>query len=289
MRVRQVTSALGGVRLSVAEFGEPGRRGLGAAGDGVLLVHGFTGGKEEFTDLATGLAGHGGYAAAVDLRGHGSSDQPSDGEAYDLAAFVADIEGTADALGWSTFALVGHSMGGAVAQRFALDHPGRVERMVLMSTFHGPVDVDAQLLALGMAIVRQGGMEALNAAQAVRREGDPAAKAARARMEAARPGYGEWSDRRLLRCSPHMWLAMAPRFPAWPDTRAELKALTVPTLVLVGSEDQTMRPQCEALAGALPEARLEVIDGVRHSPHLEAPRESLAAVTVFLRGGGSTR
>ncbi|MGH9280883.1 MAG: alpha/beta fold hydrolase [Acidimicrobiales bacterium] len=303
MRLRQVPSNLGALQLAVAEFGENGPP--------VLLVHGFTGAKEEFTGLAEGLAEGlaglrgpnavtglcgpnavtglrrpnaltGRHAAAVDLRGHGGSDQPAESEAYDLGAFVADVAGVADALGWSRFSLVGHSMGGAVAQRFALDHRERVDRLVLMSTFHGPVDVDTQLVALGMAIVRQGGMEALAAAQAVRREGDPAAVAARERMERAHPGYGAWSDAKLLRCSPAMWLAMAPRFATWPDTLPEMAGLDVPTLVLVGADDDTMRPQCEALAAAVPGAQLAVIDGVRHSPHLEAPAACLAAVTAFL-------
>lgn len=274
MRLRQVHSNLGALSLSIAEYGQSGRR--------VLLVHGFTGGKEEFADFGEALAARGWHAAALDLRGHGSSDQPDDPAAYNLDAFVADVVAVADELGWDRFVLLGHSMGGAVAQRFALDHPSRVEALVLLSTFHGPVAVDAQLLALGMAIVRQGGMEALAAAQAVRREGDPEARAARERMEQARPGYGAWSDSKLLRCSPAMWLTMAPRFPEWPDTLSDMATVDVPALVLVGADDQTMRPQCEAIAAAMPEARLAVLDGVRHSPHLEAPDKCLEEILAFM-------
>ncbi|MGH9280949.1 MAG: alpha/beta fold hydrolase, partial [Acidimicrobiales bacterium] len=82
-----------------------------------------------------------------------------------------------------------------------------------------------------------------------------------------------------------MWLAMAPRFATWPDTLPEMAGLDVPTLVVVGAEDDTMRPQCEALAAAVPGAQLAVIDGVRHSPHLEAPATCLAVVTAFLDSG----
>lgn len=274
MRHLKVPSNLGQLQLSVSEYGARGRP--------VLLVHGFTGAKEEFTDLAQSLAGRGWHAATVDLRGHGASDQPADRDAYDLDAFASDVVSVADALGWARFSLLGHSMGGAVAQRVALDHPSRLDALVLMSTFHGPVAVDPQLVALGVAIVTQGGMEALAAAQAARRQGDSDALAARERMEQARPGYGEWSDSKLLRCSPEMWLAMAPRFPAWPDTLAELPGLANPTLVLVGSDDETMRPQCEALAAAIPGAQLVVLPGVRHSPHLEAPAACLDAVSGFL-------
>jgi 3-oxoadipate enol-lactonase len=79
-----------------------------------------------------------------------------------------------------------------------------------------------------------------------------------------------------------MWRAMAPRFPAWPDTLGEVTRLTMPTLVVVGDEDETMRAQCEALAAAIPGARLEVLAGVRHSPQLEATDRSLAVLTAFL-------
>jgi pimeloyl-ACP methyl ester carboxylesterase len=254
----------------------------GRGGRPLLLIHGFTGAKEDFATLMEPLAAHGWHAAAPDLRGHGASDGPADGDAYSLDVFVADVLGLADALGWERFTLLGHSMGGAVAQRLALDHPDPVQALVLMSTFHGPIEVDQSLVALGEAIVRDGGMPALASALNARREADPSASAARRRIEEHRPGYGEWADAKLEACSPAMWLAMAPRFPAWPDTLAEVAALTVPTLVLVGAEDETMRPQCERLAVSIPGARLAVIDGTRHSPQLEAPERCWAALSAFL-------
>jgi pimeloyl-ACP methyl ester carboxylesterase len=265
-----------GVGLAVAESGAGGRP--------VLLVHGFTGAKEDFAGLMDPLAQRGWHAAAYDLRGHGSSDKPPGVESYDLPTFVADTLGVADELGWDRFTVLGHSMGGAIAQRLALDHPGRVDALVLMSTFHGPVEVNPNLVALGVAIVDQGGMEALAAALAARREADPAAVAARRRMEEVRPGHNEWADGKLLACSPDMWAAMAPRFLEWPDTLAAVAQIDVPTLVLVGEEDDTMRGQCQELAAAIPGARLDVIDGVRHSPQLEAPDRCWAALAAFLDG-----
>ena len=263
-----------GLGLSVAEAGRGGRP--------LLLVHGFTGAKEDLSDGIHALAERGWHAVAPDLRGHGASDHPSGTDAYGPEVFVADLLALADALGWERFVLAGHSMGGAVAQRLALAHPARVEALVLISTFHGPLAIDSDLLALGVAIVENGGMPALAAALDARREADPAATAARRRIEQASPAQARRLRNKLLSCSEDMWLALAPRFPAWPDTLADVAQLDVPTLVVVGEEDETMRPQCERLAAAIPAASFELVRGTRHSPQLEAPDRFWPVVLSFL-------
>jgi pimeloyl-ACP methyl ester carboxylesterase len=268
----------GDVELALAEA-RPER----GAGRPLLLVHGFTGAKEEFAELLPQLTAVGWHAVAPDLRGHGQSGQPEGEDAYHLGAFVDDLVRLVDALGWRTFTLVGHSMGGAVAQRLALDHPDRLDALVLMSTFHGPLALEPALVDLGIAIVDQGGMPALASALAARREADPAASAARERMEAARPGYAAWAHSKLVNCSPAMWKSMVRQFPAWTGTLSELPKLSLPVLVVVGSDDETMRTQCEQLAAVIPGAELVVMDGVRHSPHMEAPGRCLSVLTGFLQ------
>src|SRR5262249_59206577 len=74
----------------------------------------------------------------VDLRGHGDSDAPSDPSSYSLDRLARDIEAVAEAVGAERFRLLGHSMGGMVARRVVLDHPERVEALVMMSTAAGP-------------------------------------------------------------------------------------------------------------------------------------------------------
>ena len=70
---------------------------------------------------------------ALDLRGHGLSDKPSNG--YDMPTSQADLEKAFDILKVNTpFVLVGHSFGGALVTEFALNHPEQVERLVLMAT-----------------------------------------------------------------------------------------------------------------------------------------------------------
>src|SRR6476646_11502293 len=106
---------LGAVQLTIAEAGIGGRP--------VMLVHGFTGAKEDFTDFLEPLAERGWHAVAPDLRGHGSSDHPDDEARYSLEIMVADLLALAASLGWVTFVLLGHSMGGMVAQELLLAHP----------------------------------------------------------------------------------------------------------------------------------------------------------------------
>lgn len=278
MELTQVVD-LGAVRLNIGRTGAGPRR--------VLAVHGFTGAKEDFGIQLEAMAARGCEVVAPDLRGHGSSSHPAGQQSYQPADMVEDLVGLMDALGWPSAVVVGHSMGGALAQAMAVTHPGRVEALVLASTFHRAIEsLDPQLVALGSEIVRQQGMSGLAVALDAHRAGDPAARASRSRLEAAEPGYQDRKDRQLRACSPEMWLSMAPRFCSWPDILEDLRALAVPTLVVVGSEDEAMIGQCRTLAEAIPGARLEVIAGAGHSPQLEAADAWAHAVGSFLASLG---
>src|SRR5580704_557581 len=109
--VNERTIRVDGVELVVAESGAGGRP--------LLLLHGFTGAKEDFTEWLDPLAARGWHAVAPDHRGHGSSSKPASDDAYSFAILADDMLGLADALGWDRFALLGHSMGGMVAQVMA--------------------------------------------------------------------------------------------------------------------------------------------------------------------------
>ena len=117
---------MGSVVLAAAEAGH--------GGSGLLLLHGFTGAKEDFADWIDAFAAHGFHVVAPDNRGHGASGQPTDESAYSLATSPTTPDGLADALGWDRFALLGHSMGGMIAQILALAAPERLTALVLMDT-----------------------------------------------------------------------------------------------------------------------------------------------------------
>src|SRR5436190_8261838 len=120
--MRVIPMDVGPVTLSVAAAGDGGRP--------LLLVHGFGGAKEDFTEFLDDLADLGWHAVAPDLRGHGASDKPDDEGAYSFEIFSGDLCALADRLGWTRFVVLGHSMGGMVAQHLVLDLPERVGALV---------------------------------------------------------------------------------------------------------------------------------------------------------------
>src|SRR5215469_9696260 len=122
---------LGDVELSITEAGN-GQRPL-------LLVHGFTGAKEDFTPWLDQLAAVGWHAVAPDLRGHGGSSKPRAESEYSFELLSDDVLRLADALGWERFVLLGHSMGGMVAQFMARTALSRLAGLILMDTAPGPL------------------------------------------------------------------------------------------------------------------------------------------------------
>jgi pimeloyl-ACP methyl ester carboxylesterase len=253
----------------------------GVGGRPILLVHGFTGAKEDFAEALPRLADIGRHAVAADLPGHGPGPHP-DGP-YSLAAFADHIAGLADRFGWERFALLGHSMGGMAAQLFALAHPERVQALILMDTGHGPVDtIDPELAALGRRLVREGGLAAL-----VEHGKDGLfASPAHRRLLAERPGYAEFGDAKLLACSPEMWLALSVELRDHEDRLERLRFLDVPTLVLVGDEDEAFLRQSERMAKVLPDARLVVVPDAGHAPQFEQPESWWRAIAAFLEEVG---
>ena len=270
-----------GLALEILEAGRQA-----GSGRHLLLVHGFTGAKEDFADHLDELAstGPGRHVVAPDLRGHGASEQPAGADSYSLKAFAGDVIALADALGWERFTLLGHSMGGMVAQVAALEIPDRLDGLVLMDTSHGPIGgIDLDLLELGKAVVADGGMAALVEAQ----RDQPGALATEAdrRVTATRPGYREFGEGKAIACCADMWLGVVDEVvTTQADRLADLAtALTgVPTLVIVGEQDRPFVPHAHALASAIPGARLEVVADAGHSPQFENPDAYLRVFTEFL-------
>jgi pimeloyl-ACP methyl ester carboxylesterase len=273
VRVRTIEVPTG-LKVSLAEAGAGGRP--------LLLLHGFCGAKEDFADWLDRLAGAGWHAVAYDQRGHGASGHPSGESAFTLPLFAADVVAVADRLGWARFVLLGHSMGGMVAQVVALAHPERLGALILMDTGPGAPDgVDPALAETGRRIVRQGGMAALVDAQ--RSMGaDPLAADPHARVLRERPGYREFCEAKTRRASVDMWLAMTPALLAQDDRLASLTGLAMPVLVVVGEDDTVFIGPSRAMAAAVPGARLAVLAGGGHSPQFEAPGLWWEAVSGFL-------
>jgi pimeloyl-ACP methyl ester carboxylesterase len=110
----------------------------------VLLVHSLAGNAGQWSAQLDHLR-QSRRATALDLRGHGESEQPKNGD-YALTSVADDIGAVADALGFERFALVGHSMGAGVALAYAGAHPERVSRLLLLD----PVGDSTQIPAAAM-------------------------------------------------------------------------------------------------------------------------------------------
>jgi 3-oxoadipate enol-lactonase len=274
MDVRTINRA--GWALSLAEAGAGGRP--------LLLVHGFCGAKEDFTEWLDRLASEGWHAVAYDQRGHGRSAHPAGEASFSLPVFAADLLAVADALGWRRFVLLGHSMGGMVAQLVALAAPERLAGLILMDTGHGPVDgLDPDLIALGRQVVRDGGLAALVEAQRAMGPG-PLDSQAHLQLCAERPGYREFCEDKTLVASPEMWLALIGELFSQPERLPALAGLSMPVLVVVGEQDRAFLDPGRAMAATIPSARLAVIRGGGHSPQFEAPAPWWEAIATFLSG-----
>ncbi len=269
------TLAVDGLGFSVLEAGEGGRP--------FLIAHGFVGAKEDWTTQAERLAGAGWHVVVPDLRGHGESAKPEEPAAYSLRRYTADVVGIADALGWERFALLGHSMGGMVAQHVVLDHADRVELLVLQDTSHGvPDGIDPELVELGKATVAAGGTDALVTVQTEEGIKGPFDTPAHDRMCETVPGYRERGDRNTRVASDVMWLAMAEELLSQPDRLDRLATVAVPTLVIAGAQDKPFIEHCRRMAAVIPGAHLVEIDDAGHAPHNETPEEWWSALSDFL-------
>lgn len=266
---------VGDVELEIAEAGAGGRP--------LLLVHGFGGSKEDFTNYLPRLGAIGWHAVAPDLRGHGGSSRPKDEAAYSLGIAAEDLAGLIAALGWSDAVVLGHSMGGMVVQVFVVAHPELVSALILMDTSHWmPAGVDPDTVALGQQVVRDGGTELL--VEIGKKSTEPGVLDTRPYIElcAKDPAHKAWSDYKTLTFEDAAWIGYVGDMVAYPDRLDSLRSLTMPTLVILGEEDLPFVQQCTEIAEAIPNAQFAVIRGGGHSPQFESPDEWWTVFRGFL-------
>ena len=129
-----------------------GLRNGNAGAPPLLALHGWLDNAASFVPMAPFLAGY--DLVALDLPGHGQSfHYPADAE-YSLFSTLLDVLAAADALGWTRFTLLGHSMGGAIASLLAPAAPERIERLHLIEAIGplaAPEDTTAERLRESVA------------------------------------------------------------------------------------------------------------------------------------------
>jgi pimeloyl-ACP methyl ester carboxylesterase len=261
----------------------------GHDGPAVVLLHG--GGldsaavswREALPALADGY-----QVFAPDLPGYGESDSPE--APYSIEYFTHTLSGFMDALNIAHASLVGISMGGGIAISYALAHPDRVDRLVAVDSYGLTSEVPGG--KLGYLVVRlpqfrrltYGALRRsrrLTRASVRRMVGSPDVVTPGMVVEIEREAKREDAGRAFNRFQRAEigWQGLNTEF------TDRLDELSVPTLFVHGTEDTLVPVEASIRAATLvPEAKLEIMDGVGHWPPRERPEEFVAVVRDFLEG-----
>ena len=242
-----------------------------------------------FRDLG-GLDAHRAIAR-LDLRGTGASDTPTDPASYRCDRQVADVEAVRRHVGLDRLDLLAHSAGANLAYAYAVAHPDRVARLVLVAPSVRGLDIEIT--------------DDARSEIARLRQGEPWYAGAAAALVRIQTGTGDERDWAAI--SPFMygrWEADVRAYDAWMDerrddeqamafgadgafdpepTRAALAELDVPVLVLAGELDSgNPVPVMAEVAALFPHAELVVQEGAGHFPWVDDPSRFVELVAAFL-------
>jgi 3-oxoadipate enol-lactonase len=239
----------------------------------LTLIHGVGASLESWDGVIAAL-GEGFQILRYDLRGHGDSEKRP---AQSLADLCADLSALLDRAGFAKTHLCGFSLGGIIAQAFAVAHPERIDRLALISAAAGrTADERARVLARADTLAKGGAKEHL--ASAVPRWFTDEFRARHPEVVKARLRRSLTND--------HRCYAAAYRILARSDLAAELPKISAPTLVITGECDAGSTPRMARLIAArIPDARMIILKKLKHALLLEAPQKVGAELRRFFRGG----
>ena len=243
----------------------------GGAGEAVLLAHAIGCDHRMWDTLRARLAPR--YRViAVDLRGHGASPVPP--RPYALADLAGDARALLDRLGIERTHWVGLSMGGMVGQAFALQFPARLGRLVIANSTASYGAEGRAMWAARAKLVEEGGLAAIRDAVAARYFSEAFRREHAAQVDAVMRRFLETPVEGYLGCCDAI---------AGLDYTAALGRIAAPTLVIAGEADVGTPPaMSQAIAQAIPGARLAVIPGAAHLSSVEKPQEFARLVVDFL-------
>jgi pimeloyl-ACP methyl ester carboxylesterase len=286
-----------GVELDVAVAGLP-------TNPPIILLHGFPESHRTWRYQIEDLAkDH--FVLAPDQRGFAKSSKPAGVENYTPDKPVADLIALADRYDIQRFTLVGHDWGGAIAWMAALNHPDRVERLIIINAPHPFVfqktlfddmaqreasqyitafrnpEFEKYIDGIGLSEFFDGSFMRHTDFEKVREE---------------KPIYLEqWGQPGAMTAMLNWYRASAVQVPAMdatPERPAFLNGLfpplKMPTLVIWGLGDKALLPsQLEGLEPLVPDLTIDRLDGVGHFAPWEAPDKVTAAMRGWLdaRGG----
>ena len=259
---------------------------LAGKGPLVLLIHGMAGSATTWKQVMPALSERF-TVLAPDLFGHGESDKTK-GD-YSLGAMASVLRDLIVALGYKRATVVGQSYGGGIAMQLAYQYPERCERLVLVNAGGLGIEVNPLLRMLTLP-----GSEAIllvACAPAVRRVVETIGRLAlRKKLEGANVIPELWRSysslgnvearRAFLRT---LRAVIDPRGQAVSANDKLYLAAGMPTLIIWGEHDRVIPVEHAYAAHAvIPGSWLEIIEGVGHYPHCEAPDRFVTALTEFI-------
>ncbi|RKH13513.1 alpha/beta hydrolase [Corallococcus sp. CA053C] len=246
-------------------------RVLGDGPRAVVLVHGWMTSGAVWDAMVEKLDLTGLRLVVPDHRGSGGSGRPASG--YALEQYAKDVLAVADHAGAKRFALVGHSMGGQIAQWVASEAPARVTGLVLMTS----------VPAAGLPLPP-------DAAGLFRTSAGDRAKQQTILGLACKQLSPESLEGMLKDATGVSKEAIEQSFDAWTagGFAQRLAAITAPTLV-VATDDPFLPPVFlkQAVAGPIQNARMTYLPGPGHYPQVERPVETAALLSAFLAGNAA--
>ena len=208
----------------------------------------------------------------LDVRGHGKSDV-RDGR-YSLTELADDVASVLDSHGIEKTHFVGLSLGGMIGQAFALQHPARLQKLILACTsgYYGPEG--AAMWNGRVATVTEGGTAALADASMQRFFSDA--------FRASHPHEVEEIKAKLISTNRKGYVGCSHALAAL-NFSNELGKIAAPTLVIAGERDVGTPPaMSEALTRGIPNAKMVTLAGAAHLAAVELPGEFNAHVSLFL-------
>ena len=240
---------------------------LSGTGPPVVLLHGWAC-HRRFWDEQVRALSQSHTVLAPDFRGHGESETPEGG--YTLERLAEDVHDVMSALEMRPAAVVGHSMGGMVAQQLAVTHSENLSALALVAT--AAADPERQLIS-------------------VRISSEATEVGYRTALERHLPGWFsqdadpemfEWVKSQMMKTPERVALSLVDDYKDL-DLRADLPGVRVPVLVIAAASDASTVPaRSEEIARLIPGARLVVISVAGHFVQLERPAEVNSALRKFL-------
>lgn len=209
-----------------------------------------------------------------DLLGHGESASPEG--VVGLATFSDQLLRVMDACALECAAIVGFSLGGMIARRFALDHPDRLWAMAVLHSPHDRTTSEREAVSQRARQARASGPSATVDA-ALDRWFTPAFRAERADvMDLVR----EWILANDPTVYPEVYRVLAEGDAELVDS---IDRISCPTLIMTGGQDTGNSPEmARKMATRIPDARVEILPGLRHMGLAESPSAVNTPLLAFL-------